>query len=381
MTGSDSNPEWAAPAGSNSGSDTPGAPPEEGHASGPQPEHENQWGSAAQWSAPQSPQGQSGRWHAQQPPQQFPGQYHQFGSYRPGVIPLRALGLSEILDGAFKAIRHNPRVIFGVTLPAAIIASLLQVAITVRMFELLDYEYLTQIEDDIDGVFAVFDDSTLILGGLSVALNLLFIPLITGILTISVSRSTMGKKLSLAQTWAMLRGRKSALVGSSLLTSLIIIAPLAALFALLPLLDSAGIILTALPLLFFAVAATIFFTTRLLFVPQVVVLERQSVRMAFKRGWLLTRGSFWRILGIYLLATLIASVVSSIISTPLSFVAIALGTISNLLGASIFATSTIVTLLITIPYSAAIAAIIYIDIRMRREGLDIELARAAESTA
>lgn len=400
MTPDDPRQDWAAPGSSDSAPDgdnqTPEAPDQSGGQQGwEQPAGGHQgWGQPAGgqpgWGAgPQAPNPQGGGWEGGygQTYQMTGGapNFQPMQSHRPGIIPLRGLRLAEILDGAFKALRHNPKVMFGVTLPVAAASALLQAFLMLRLFEMMDYEYLnTDYLNEADSFGAVVDDSTLWLALISVALNMLAIPLVTGVLTVSVSRSTMGKKLSIGEIWRMIHGRKGALIGASLLSSLIAMTPFVALFGVVVLISGASdgaFIALFFPLLLVAVAATVYLTTRLLFVPQVVVLERQTVWAAFKRGWLLTRGSFWRVLGMYLLASIIAMVVSSIVATPLSFIAGLVALASTVASAALLGATTVVSLLITIPYSAAVASIIYIDIRMRREGLDIELARAAGAAA
>ena len=44
---------------------------------------------------------------------------------RPGIVPLRPLGLGEILDGAFQAIRTNPRTMLGVSALVMIVVTAL----------------------------------------------------------------------------------------------------------------------------------------------------------------------------------------------------------------------------------------------------------------
>ena len=111
--------EFPPEAGSGAGS---GAGPAAGNAPGP--------GSFGQTTGPggQQPYGQQP--YGQQPYGQAPyggppGQYGQarYGGlpqYRgqapapkPGIIPLRPIGVSEMLDGAFTAIRRNPRATLG----------------------------------------------------------------------------------------------------------------------------------------------------------------------------------------------------------------------------------------------------------------------------
>src|SRR5690625_916489 len=371
---------WALPGGSDDNTNSPNPEPQASQPAG----QSAQWGPAGQWGG--SGGGQwgapaSGQWGA---PTGGPA-FRPMQSHRPGIIPLRALRLTEILDGAFKALRHNPKVMFGVTLPVAAVAALLQALMMLRLFDTLEYDYLMgNFESDPTGVTGLFDDSVLWLGVAFAALNMLAIPLVTGVLTVSVSRSSLGKKLTIGETMQLIKGRKAALVGASFLSSLIALVPAGLMILALIVLfnaPSAILVLGIFGLGLLVLAATFYLITRLLLVPQVVVLERQPVFAAFKRGWLLTRGSFWRVLGIYLLATLIASVVSSIITTPMSILLGLVATMSLTLSSYIAGATTIVTLLITIPFSAAVASILYIDIRMRKEGLDIELARAAGESA
>src|SRR5690625_2730807 len=410
MASEDPRQSWAAPGGSEAGSDAdnpaggqPGdATAATGGTAGGQPggadwgqSHPSghagaaagqwgqpaggQWGQPAQPGQPGQPPGTGGGWDPQTgQTYQTAGTAHfqPMQSHRPGVIPLRALRLGEILDGAFKALRHNPKIMFGVTLPVAGLLALLQAFVMYQLVEQMEYDYL--------GADLSVDDSVLVLSFLVLAINMLAVPLVTGILTISVSRSSMGKKLTLGETMQLIKGRKAALLGMSLLVFLISILPAALPFLGGFLTFSAHPGIFVLVLFFAAIGAfcgIVYLTTRLLFVTQVVVLERQPVFQAIKRGWLLTRGSFWRLLGIYILASLIGSVVASIIATPLSVIAGLVAVVSLTSSAALLGASTVVSLMITIPFSASVASILYIDVRMRKEGLDIELARAAGERA
>ena len=48
---------------------------------------------------------------------------------------------------------------------------------------------------------------------------------------------------------------------------------------------------------------------------------------------------------------------------------------------AITAVAAILASVLTTPFTASVVALLYIDLRIRREGLDVELARAAESAA
>jgi len=107
-----------------------------------------------------------------------------------------------------------------------------------------------------------------------------------------------------------------------------------------------------------------------------LILERASIGTALRRGFGLARTSFWRVLGIYLLTSILVTVLSFVISIPFDQIGLIFG-----IGPASFAFSLlggIVANWVTIPVLAAVVALLYIDVRIRTEGLDVELARAAQ---
>src|SRR6478609_11184276 len=101
-------PTWAAPAGS-----TPPPPPVAPGPPAPPPG----------WGTPQPPAGY-GAWGPAGPPP--PGVSWRPPALQPGIIPLRPIGLGEIYDGAFRSIRANPKVMFGMAAIVVTIAVALQ---------------------------------------------------------------------------------------------------------------------------------------------------------------------------------------------------------------------------------------------------------------
>jgi hypothetical protein len=121
--------------------------------------------------------------------------------------------------------------------------------------------------------------------------------------------------------------------------------------------------------------------------PAAVVLERQTVRGALRRSRALVRASWWRVFGILLLAAILASVVGGIISLPFG---LAGGGLTNLgdnnseltLGQLVLSgLGGLLSGTIVRPFSAGVAALLYIDRRMRAEALDLALARAAAGSS
>jgi hypothetical protein len=116
-----------------------------------------------------------------------------------------------------------------------------------------------------------------------------------------------------------------------------------------------------------------------------VVLEREGPVRALGRSWRLVRGSFWRVLGITLLAGLIVVVTAGVLQIPFSLIGALAGGGSSLLPATggsvagilISAVGGVVAGAVARPISAGVAVLLYVDLRMRREGLDLVLQTAA----
>ncbi len=119
------------------------------------------------------------------------------------------------------------------------------------------------------------------------------------------------------------------------------------------------------------------------------MLEKQGIVTAMRRSARLVRGSWWRVFGIQLLAAIIAYVVAAIIVIPFTFLAAAFsgdgvtGFVSTTGGdigwtfLIISGIGSVIGSMITFPITAGVTVLLYIDQRIRREALDLELARAA----
>jgi hypothetical protein len=119
-----------------------------------------------------------------------------------------------------------------------------------------------------------------------------------------------------------------------------------------------------------------------------LMLEKQGVLKSMSRSAKLVRGSWWRVFGIQLLATIIANIVASIVVIPFALIASALsgdgitGFLSSAGSAGwtfliVSGIGSVIGAMITFPISAGVTVLLYIDQRIRREALDLDLARAA----
>jgi hypothetical protein len=207
---------------------------------------------------------------------------------------------------------------------------------------------------------------------------------ITGLIVRVVEQAVVGRKISAAEAWESSKGRLPRLL---LLT--LVIGAVTVLVIGLPVGVALGIGLTVgstpLTVLLVVLAAllglgvTFFLYVRyVLLAAPALVLEGTGVRASFRRAAELSRGQFWRIFGIYLLASLAASLVSQVVAIPFAV----LGAVSIFVLPDSWAlagmmltshVSTILTGAVIGPFTAGIVALQYLDQRFRKEGLDIQL--------
>jgi membrane-anchored glycerophosphoryl diester phosphodiesterase (GDPDase) len=132
--------------------------------------------------------------------------------------------------------------------------------------------------------------------------------------------------------------------------------------------------------------------TKTALVPSILIIERLSLGKAIARSWRLTRRAFWRTFGTLALVFVIVYFATSIITTPVQLLFAILGGVLNPTGGTaesmtgtlvaLAAVTTVLTVIVSaigLIVQSAATALIYIDLRMRKEGLDLELARFVEA--
>ena len=123
-----------------------------------------------------------------------------------------------------------------------------------------------------------------------------------------------------------------------------------------------------------------------------LILERIGVIESLRRSWALSRGAFWRLFGIQLVTNLVVGFASGALMFPVTMIGMlaVFATSSDSPGslASGFLVMMVIVGLaqvliaaVTTPITSTVSTLLYIDQRIRREGLDVELARAVERRA
>ncbi|MPZ64025.1 MAG: hypothetical protein GEU83_00365 [Pseudonocardiaceae bacterium] len=317
------------------------------------------------------------------PPQQAP---------KPGVIPLRPLNLGEILDGAVSYIRANPAATLGL---AAVVITLTQlIQVPAQYFLAADIAGLDTGPGTAPPSMQDFADTfagsapTAVISGL---VGFVAITVLNGLLIVVLSRAVLGKRVGLSETWAAAGRRLPGLVGLSVLIVLIAFAVIAvaAVPAVVTGLTGAPVAVTVtLGILGFiaGVCLLVYLYVSLAMAAPVYMLEQPGVIAALSRSRTLVTPQWWRIFGILLLAAVIAGLINVTITIPTTFASVlADGPLleadpvatPSLLSLVIAAVGAIIASTITAPFSAGVTGLLYVDQRIRREALDLELARAA----
>lgn len=322
-----------------------------------------------------------------------------FYVYKPGIIPLRPLSIGDIYQGAFAAIKTNARTMFGFTAALLGVVLVISIGINYAIINLVLPNYLSP-SSPYAAVFTSLSGSFSQLGGS--LLQVLATVLLSGLIVVAVSRSVLGRVASSKEVWERTKSKFLPLIGLNIITSIIsglmMIIGIVVFFVLLAsvastaktdreFLQDLGVSLVGL-LILMVISALVssYLSIKFSVASPAMVLENLGVFAAIGRSWSLTRGNFWRLFGINILTAIITSMVAGI------FVGIAdaLGAIFIVVGSSspedviaslnttyilIMVMSTIAQLLI-LPFTSSVNALLYIDLRMRKEGLDVELRNA-----
>jgi len=305
---------------------------------------------------------------------------------KPGVVPLRPLGVGEILDGAISYIRRDPKTVLGISAVISLIIAVVQfgaLAATSRSLNLSSgsASFADAFASGLGSVSASAVQSLVawVLGVVA-----------TGLLTVVMGQAVLGRRVTASQAWDRTRSRFWPLLGLTLLVSVaegLLVAVglgIAVLVGWALTNASTGLgVGVGILLGIAALVLVVWVSIRLLLAPVALMLETAGVVTSMRRSWTLVQGAWWRTFGIYLLGSILAGIVSSVLAVPFTIVGaiLSLGSIQNgtlPLGYTLSVSlATLVSSIVVIPFTSGIVSLLYIDRRIRREALDIELARAA----
>jgi hypothetical protein len=255
--------------------------------------------------------------------------------------PIRPLGVAEILDGAVRLVRGNARAVMSIAVPFAVARTALAALLQYAEIEGSGAQVLT------------------LLGTLLIGLALGTV--LAGLLAPLFSSALIGRRIGAAESLRRVGARS---VWRLVVLGLVVtVAQGAGLVAL----GAGGIYLWGV-----WVAAA-----------PVLVLERTTVRGALGRSLHLVDGTFWRVWGVRALGWVLTTVLGFFLALPFELLAVYVtgadlfdtsgGITHPALYVSIVSVGSLLSAAVVGPISSAVEVLLYTDLRMRKEGMDIVL--------
>jgi hypothetical protein len=250
---------------------------------------------------------------------------------QPGDTALpRPMGIGEILSTALQLYRRHWRTLLT-------IAAVVVVPITLLHYLVGDL-VRTQGESTRNGVVETARWSVGIAGLVAALAGILMYLILTGAITRAVAAEVAGQDPSVEQSYRFGFHR----LGSVLLVSVLV-----------GLATIGGLILFIIP--------GIYIGFRLCVSIEALVVEGRRGTEAMGRSWGLVGGHWWHVFGTVVVGGLLTGIVNAVITAPFGDT-----------GWFVQAVAAAVATVVTLPYSALVGVLLYLDLRARKESLTME---------
>jgi hypothetical protein len=252
-----------------------------------------------------------------------------------GIAALPPRRIGEILAAAFQLYRRHWRTLVAIAAVVVVPLTLLQYGIG-HWFR-TNGQQLHDPAEASTSFWAVASASLL-----AALVGLLLYQVLTGAITRTIATEVTGQDLGLEQSYRF---------GFARLGPILVVSILVGLATLL------GLIVFIIPGIYIGV--------RLAVSTQALVVEGKRGTEAMRRSWELVGGHWWHAAFTLLVAALITEVVNAVITAPFSAGAWFIQGVAA-------AVATIVTL----PFGALVGVLLYVDLRARKERLDLDTLNA-----
>ena len=252
-----------------------------------------------------------------------------------GMAALPPRGIGEILRAAFQLYRRHWRTLVAIAAVVVVPLTLLQYVIGHWVRSLGE-----QMRDQVvvsTSFWAVASASLL-----AALVGLLLYQVLTGAITRNIAAEVAGQNLDLEQSYRF---------GFARLGPILVVSILVGLATLV------GLIVFIIPGIYIGV--------RLAVSVQALVVEDKRGTEAMRRSWELVGGHWWHAALTLLVAGLITGVVNAVITAPFSAGAWLLQGIAAAVATTV-----------TLPYGALVGVLLYLDLRARKERLDLDTLKA-----
>jgi membrane-anchored glycerophosphoryl diester phosphodiesterase (GDPDase) len=311
-----------------------------------------------------------------------------------------------LLGRSFAALRHNPKVLFGFAVVIQLLTMLVVLIVlgAIITASVLRLQTVLPGSDDAITIQAGTAGLTIVLGILAVLLSAAVAVVLQGIVAADVALAALSRKGTLRALWKRMAPSFWRLLLYAVLQGLAVGAAFAligfTIFAVAAGAGLAGTDATALTIILTialgigCIPLFVWLSTKLLLVPSILVLERATLRSALVRSWRLTRGRFWVAFGVVFLISLIMGVAANVVSVPGTLItSIVMGIVAPT-GDPGVGQIVVMVLAVLVPQLLVFgvqaigqvvqctgATLVYVDSRMRYEGLDQTLIAYQERSA
>ncbi|UNK72645.1 hypothetical protein [Microbacterium sp. H1-D42] len=321
------------------------------------------------------------------------------------AIPLHPMTFGMILGRAFAALRHNPKVLFGFAVAVQFGITLIAVVVMLLVsgFTAARIASVPPGSPDLGPIVAGSVALAVVVGIVIALASVAFTAIVQGLVAADVSFAALGRKAPLRQLWHRMRPAfwrlfaYSLLQGAAVLVWLLVVGGVVIGVMAASGFEAGGVGLGAILGVFLVLGSIpllVWLSTKLLVVPAVLVLEHATIGAALVRSWRLIRGRFWPALGVMFLIGAIMGLAAQVVSIPGSIISAVLGGVLAPTGSedasavvAVMAATILPQILvlavqaITLVVQGTGATLIYLDSRMRYEGLDQTLIRHVERAA
>ncbi len=302
---------------------------------------------------------------------------------------LHPLGVGELLDAAIYVYRKSFVTLVGIGAVVAVPLLLLQSA-AAFINAPVDPFFVGQLARTPSSL----SPSTLSFAYMGATAITALLGAIAGVFEIAalsfvVSERRMGRRVTIGDAYRQAFHHWTALLGSAILVQLLSFAAFGLIFApfvltvIAPMLAprNTALVLGAsllscvsMAFLIPALIAVVYFTVRWSFTTPAIVLENLGALRGMGRSWRLVKGSFWRILAVLMVVGVLVNLLTYIVLLGVQF-----GAWSFLRGSLVLSTivgsagGAVIAAMIQ-PIEYAVITLLYYDMRIRREGYDLQLA-------
>ena len=313
---------------------------------------------------------------------------------------LRPMSIGDLLDAAFRLYRTHFLTFLGIVallqVPMAIVQLLVTTLISGPAF--VDFVRFTSRPPIVrpgQSFFDVVPVGTILTFygvsfGLAILQYLIVQNLINGALANAIACAYLGRPTAVLEAYGLGGRCYLALIVASLVPFVIGVLVFGTLagctIGIVPLLGLrsgaesnvltiAGVFTLLLGLLALLAIVGLLVYVRLLVTTQAIVLEGAGPLAGLGRSWRLVGGSFWRVLGVVVLMALLVYLVASLPTSAVAFVLTFSGDpVRNYVRNQVITTLLQnIGLIVALPLQLAVYTLLYYDLRIRKEGYDLEM--------